>query len=95
MRKQNVLSDVVCKLTLCLLYTAYFLNHAQIISSTMEIIHRESEPGASTRAQIKAVGIQQLEPVSLFHHALMCFSAKYLREFLADMSMYKFDIAKG
>lgn len=39
---------------LCLLSTAYFLNNAQIISSTMEIINRESKPGASTRAQIKS-----------------------------------------
>lgn len=41
----------------------------------------------------KAVGIRQLEPVSLFPHPLMCLSAKYLRELLADMSIYKFYIA--
>lgn len=38
----------------CLLHTVYFLNNAQIISSTMEIINTESKPGASTRAQIKS-----------------------------------------
>ena len=32
-------------------------------------------------------------PVSLFPCSLMCFSAKYLRELLADMSIYKFYIA--
>ena len=38
----------------CLLSTAYFLNNAQIISSTMEIINRESKRGASPTAQIKS-----------------------------------------
>lgn len=37
-----------------LLSTAYFLNNAQINSSTMEITNTESKPGASTRAQIKS-----------------------------------------
>lgn len=41
----------------------------------------------------KAVGIQQLEPVSLFQWALMCFSGSYLRELLLDLSICKFDIA--
>jgi len=56
----NLDQEAKCPLTCslqthpCLLSTAYFLNNAQIISSTMEIINRESKPGASTRAQIKS-----------------------------------------